>query len=194
MAELENPEVMEKLIAFLSSMLEGVAEENDRSRPVEQKTTSAFDGIARPAISIRGYLNRIFKYSKCSPSCVVVAYVYIDRFAQLHPSVPITSFNVHRLLITSFMVSAKFFDDIYYSNAYYAKIGGITTAEINTLELDFLFGLRFRLNLKPNTFHAYLSYLHKEMMLLQAAPIAVGRPLIAPNDGESSHQTQQLAV
>ena len=33
------------------------------------------------------------------------------------------------------MVGAKFLDDFYYKNDYYAKIGGITKAEINLLEL-----------------------------------------------------------
>ncbi|XP_010524444.1 PREDICTED: cyclin-U4-1 [Tarenaya hassleriana] len=191
MAELENPEVMPKLIAFLSSLLERVAETNDLSRRIQTQKISVFHGITRPTISIHNYLERIFKYANCSPSCFVVAYVYLDRFTHLQPSLPITSFNLHRLLITSVMVSAKFLDDIYYNNAYYAKIGGIGTAEMNFLELDFLFGLGFDLNVTPNTFHAYLSYLHKETMLLQPIPV---RPVIAFNEEESSHQQQQLAV
>ncbi|RID61296.1 hypothetical protein BRARA_E00457 [Brassica rapa] len=99
MAELENPGVMPKLISFLSSLLE-------RSQSV-----SVFDGLSRPPITIQCYLERIFKYANCSPSCFVVAYVYLDRFTHRQPSLPINSFNVHRLLITSVMVSAKFLDD-----------------------------------------------------------------------------------
>ncbi|XP_072077494.1 cyclin-P3-1-like isoform X2 [Arachis hypogaea] len=45
----------------------------------------------------------------CSPSCFVVAHIYVDRFLQ-HTQVKLTS-NVHRLLITSIMVAAKFMDD-----------------------------------------------------------------------------------
>ncbi|KAG5099322.1 hypothetical protein JHK82_044374 [Glycine max] len=60
----------------------------------------------------RSYLERIFKYANCNPSCFVVAYVYLDRFTQRQPSLPINTFNVHRLLITSVMVAAKFMDDI----------------------------------------------------------------------------------
>jgi hypothetical protein len=33
------------------------------------------------------------------------------------------------------MVAAKFIDDAYYKNEYYAKIGGISKLEINALEL-----------------------------------------------------------
>uniref|UniRef100_A0A1J3ICY1 Cyclin n=1 Tax=Noccaea caerulescens TaxID=107243 RepID=A0A1J3ICY1_NOCCA len=200
MAELENPAVMPKLIAFLSSLLERVAESNDQTRRVttQSQRVSVFHGLSRPAITIQSYLERIFKYANCSPSCFVVAYVYLDRFTHRQPSLPINSFNVHRLLITSVMVSAKFLDDLYYNNAYYAKVGGISTKEMNLLELDFLFGLGFDLNVTPNTFHAYFSYLQKEMTLLQ--PLSLVNVVVPPrsvitfNDDEASHQKQQLAV
>lgn len=114
MAELENPGVMPKLIAFLSSLLERVAESNDLTRRVttQSQRVSVFHGLSRPTITIQSYLERIFKYANCSPSCFVVAYVYLDRFTHRQPSLPINSFNVHRLLITSVMVAAKFFDDL----------------------------------------------------------------------------------
>lgn len=112
MAELENPNVMPKLIAFLSSLLEKVAESNDKNLRQQPQKISVFHGLTRPTISIQNYLDRIFKYANCSPCCFIVAYVYLDRFAQKQPSLPINSFNVHRLIITSVMVAAKFMDDM----------------------------------------------------------------------------------
>jgi hypothetical protein len=112
MAELENPNEMPKLIAFLSSLLKRVAESNDINQQLLQQKISVFQGLTRPNISIQNYLERIFKYANCSPSCFIVAYVYLDRFTQKQPSLPINSFNVHRLLITSVMVAAKFMDDM----------------------------------------------------------------------------------
>nr|XP_043610485.1 cyclin-U4-1-like [Erigeron canadensis] len=167
MAELECPKVMNNLISYLSSLLDRIAESNDNNPGFHEQKISAFHGLTRPTISIQSYLERIFKYANCSPSCYVVAYVYLDRFTQQQPAVSINSFNVHRLLITSVMIAAKFMDDMYYNNAYYAKVGGITTKEINFLEVDFLFGLGFQLNVNPTTFHTYCSYLRKEMFLLQ---------------------------
>ncbi|XP_045788074.1 cyclin-U4-1-like [Trifolium pratense] len=165
MAELESP-MMPKLISFLSSLLERVAESNDETQNHHQKI-SVFQGLTRPDISIQSYLERIFKYANCSSSCIIVAYVYLDRFTQSQPSLPINSFNVHRLLITSVMVAAKFMDDVCYNNAYYAKVGGITKAEMNFLELDFLFGLGFNLNVTPVTFQAYCVHLQREMLQMQ---------------------------
>ncbi|PNX92067.1 cyclin-u4-1-like protein [Trifolium pratense] len=112
MAELENPNEMPKLIAFLSSLLKRLAESNDINQQLIQQKISVFQGLTRPNISIQNYLERIFKYANCSPSCFIVAYVYLDRFTQKQPYLPINSFNVHRLLITSVMVAAKFMDDM----------------------------------------------------------------------------------
>ncbi|KAG0320255.1 hypothetical protein BGZ99_004637 [Dissophora globulifera] len=62
----------------------------------------------------------------------------------------INSFNIHRLLITCLMVAAKFTSDHFYSNARYAKVGGLSLLELNQLELEFLFTTKFELNVKVN--------------------------------------------
>ncbi|KAK4436403.1 Cyclin-U4-1 [Sesamum alatum] len=195
---------MNNVIKYLSSFLQRIAESNDVfGVPLQTQKTSIFHGLTRPTISILCYMERIYKYAKCSPSCFVVAYIYIDRFVQKQPLLPITSFTVHRLLIASVLLSAKFMDDIFYNNAYYAKVGGISTAEMNLLEMDFLFGLGFQLNVSPSTFQTYSSFLQREM-LLQSPPLNLPLPsaliLALPEtphfcikeDG-TTHQ-QQLAV
>ncbi|KAI3793126.1 hypothetical protein L1987_35740 [Smallanthus sonchifolius] len=156
---------MPNLINLLASLLQRVAESNDLNRPLHTQKQSIFYGLIRPNISIQNYLERIFRYAICSPSCYVVAYVYLDRFVKKQPYLPINSFNVHRLLVSSVLVSIKFMDDICYDNAYYARVGGISTAEINLLEVDFLFGLGFELNVTPDTFCDYCTYLQTEMMM-----------------------------
>lgn len=170
MAELENPEVMGKVMRYLSSVLQRIAEDNDVKGMFRAQKVSVFDGLTKPGISIGGYLERIFQYANCSPSCLVVAYIYMDRFAQMQPLLPLHSFNVHRLIISSVLVSAKFLDDVYYDNAFYAKIGGISTKEMNLLEVDFLFGVGFQLNVSPTTFDSYCCHIRKEM-LLESPPL-----------------------
>jgi hypothetical protein len=70
-------------------------------------------------------------YGRCSPSCFVLALVYIDRLIQRDNFV-LVSLNVHRVVITSLMIAAKFFDDFYFNNAFYARVGGIGTVEVMT--------------------------------------------------------------
>ncbi|KAL0359070.1 UNVERIFIED_CONTAM: Cyclin-U4-1 [Sesamum angustifolium] len=198
--ELESYDVMNNVIKYLSSFLQRIAESNDVfGVPLK---TSIFHGLTRPSISILCYMERIYKYANCSPSCFVVAYIYIDRFVHKQPLLPISSFTVHRLLIASVLVSAKFMDDMFYNNAYYAKVGGISTAEMNLLEMDFLFGLGFHLNVSPSTFQTYCSFLQREMLLhspplnLPPSALILAVPetphFCIKEDGSTHHQ--QLAV
>lgn len=53
------------------------------------------------------------------------------------------------------MLATKFFDDRYYNNEYYARVGGIGASEMNLLERDFLQLLNFRLHVQPILFFRY---------------------------------------
>ncbi|KAF2314876.1 hypothetical protein GH714_037030 [Hevea brasiliensis] len=152
-----------QVLTLLSSLLERSVKKNETLRETAQinDAITEFDGLRAPAVSIRQYIDRIFKYSGCSPSCFIVALIYVDRFIQ-STDVHLTSLNVHRLLITSVMVAAKFIDDAFFNNAYYAKVGGVSTAELNRLEMKFLFSIDFRLRVDVNTFVRYCSQLEKE--------------------------------
>ncbi|KAF8115566.1 hypothetical protein N665_0025s0034 [Sinapis alba] len=195
-------ETMPNVITAMSSLLQRVSETNDdHSRPLwEHQRISSFSALTKPSISIRSYMERIFKYANCSDSCYIVAYIYLDRFIQKQPFVPIDSFNVHRLIITSVLVSAKFMDDMCYNNAFYAKIGGITTEEMNLLELDFLFGIGFQLNVTLSTYNNYCSSLQREMVtrtLLLEPSFLTHKNLLTSlyeEDSLSIHQNKQLTT
>ncbi|XP_057979728.1 cyclin-U4-1-like [Malania oleifera] len=165
MANPETPAAIPKIISLLSFLLQKVAGLNDLNRRVLPRDVSVFHSTTLPSISIRKYLERIFKNADCSPCCFVVAFVYIDRISRMHPSFPINSLNIHRLLITSVMVAAKFADDICHNNAHYASIGGVSRAEMNFLELKFVFGLGFHLHVSRSTYNTYCSYLRYQMLL-----------------------------
>lgn len=114
-AELNLPRVL----WVLSSMLEKLVARNENLQQLDGdggpvrlgKSLNAFHGVRAPSISIPKYLERIYKYTNCSPSCFVVGYVYIDRLTHRHPDSLVISLNVHRLLVTSVMVASKILDD-----------------------------------------------------------------------------------
>ena len=84
---------------------------------------------------------RLVRYSKCSPSCYVLMLIYIDRLIAA-TNLRLSELNIHRVMITALLLAAKFFDDEYFHNSFYAKLGGISLAELNALELEFLLGVR----------------------------------------------------
>ena len=51
----------------------------------------------------------------------------------------------------------------HYNNAFYARVGGVTNAELNRLELEFLFLLDFGVTVSSRVFESYCQQLEKEM-------------------------------
>ncbi|KAI4979418.1 hypothetical protein ZWY2020_016171 [Hordeum vulgare] len=168
-----------KVVAVLAGLLERAAKRGDAVADGSRSCSAAFRGPTekKPEIGVRRYAERIYRYAGCSPACFVVAYAYLDRLASPSPeeedaaaAVAVDSYSVHRLLITSVMVAAKFMDDMHYNNAYFARVGGVELREMNGLELEFLFALRFRLNVTPDGFASYCAALEGEMMATDTPP------------------------
>ncbi|KAL2930790.1 Cyclin-U1-1 [Bienertia sinuspersici] len=111
-------------------------------------SVKVFNGVRAPNISIAKYLERLYKYNQCSPSCFVVGYVYIDRLVHRHPQLLVISLNVHRLLLTSNI-----------ANAFYAKVGGVSNSELNRLELELLFLLDFEVLVSSPVFRAIVVWI-----------------------------------
>ncbi|KAK6937527.1 Cyclin PHO80-like, partial [Dillenia turbinata] len=164
-----------RVLSLLSSLLERSVQKNETLMESAQikDVITIFHGSRAPTLGIRQYIDRIFKYAGCSPSCFIIAHIYMERFLQ-RTDVCLTSLNVHRLLITSIMVATKFVDDAFFNNAYYAKVGGVSTRELNWLEMKFLFSLDFRLYVSVETFLRYCSLLQKEA----ASGLQIERPPI----------------
>ncbi|XP_008786194.2 cyclin-P4-1 [Phoenix dactylifera] len=191
MAEMrgEDRRAIPRAVSALSSILQRVADLSDlavhRPPPLHHRA-AAFHGLRRPNISVHGYLERIFRHADCSPACYAVAYVYLDRFTRRHPPVLIDSFNVHRLLITTILAAVKFMDDIHYGNAYFAKVGGISLMEMNCLEMDFLFGVGFELNVTPMIFHSCCYLLWRETYQWELPPAPLRFQYCCSTEEESS--------
>lgn len=101
-------------------------------------------------------------------------------------------------MITSVLLAAKFFDDAYYNNAYYAKVGGVLVEEMNNLETQFLFKIDFSLRVQPEVFEKYEAELvsHANDMGLQRIAFTTDAELFASAISTSSTQlsAQQQAT
>ncbi|CAK7355403.1 unnamed protein product [Dovyalis caffra] len=153
--------VLEKLVARNDRLVDGMSS----GLAWVGKSLNVFHGVRAPNISLVKYLERLYKYTSCSPSCFVFGYVYIDRLTHKHPDSLVISLNIHRLLVTSIMVASKVLDDVHYNNAFYARVGGLSNAELNRLEVELLFLLDFGLMVSSRVFESYCLHLEKEMML-----------------------------
>ncbi|KAI8144901.1 cyclin-domain-containing protein [Fennellomyces sp. T-0311] len=125
------------LTHMIADMLGRLITHNDLI-PLTPSNLTRFHSRTPPNISLNDYLRRIVKYASVEKACLLVLLIYIDRVCELHPQFTISSLTVHRFLITAVTVSSKSLCDSYCTNSHYAKVGGISTQELNALELEFL--------------------------------------------------------
>lgn len=158
------------VISVLASLIERTVARNQRiarnwGRFPSVSRARIFDAAETPDMTVQSYLERIFRYTRAGPSVYVVAYVYIDRFCQNFPEFRIGSANVHRLLITTVMVASKYVEDMNFRNSYYAKVGGVGTIEMNKLEMEFLFMMKFKLHVNVSVYESYCRHLEREVSI-----------------------------
>lgn len=130
---------------------------------------TCFHCVRDPGVGLGSYLDRVRTYFGCGSECFVIALLYIDRLHKLHPQIAVSKLSVHRLLITSMVLAAKFHDDLFFTNAHYAKIGGIRVEELNALERRFCQLLDWRLHVRPEEFEMYHAIVQKAAAARRAA-------------------------
>ncbi|OMJ24118.1 PHO85 cyclin-7 [Smittium culicis] len=144
---------------------------NTEFKPITLKK-SKFYSREVPEIGIAEYLKRIFKYCPFGNYEILCLLVYFERIRKSYedPSieklqnrrlcnstlvsfnniVEINAYSVHRLLITLVCVTCKFQSDTFFTNTRYAKVGGLSVKEMNSLELSLLLMIDFNLYVEKN--------------------------------------------
>ncbi|MQL73989.1 hypothetical protein Taro_006349 [Colocasia esculenta] len=167
------------VIPVLASLLDRAVARNERpgkspeadgtpppaAPPPPPSRIHAFDSRRVPDMSIRSFLERVFRYTGAAPSVYVVAYVYVDRVCRIRPGLRVTQANAHRLLLSAIVVASKFLEDINYRNSRFAEVGGLPTGELNRLELELLFLMGFKLHVSLSVFESYCRHLEREVSL-----------------------------
>mmetsp|Transcript_32827 Transcript_32827/g.68809 ORF Transcript_32827/g.68809 Transcript_32827/m.68809 type:complete len:196 (+) Transcript_32827:215-802(+) len=186
----------EAIVAIMARLLTDLVLRNDQL-PLIPSHITPFHSSTPPTISVRSYLeDRILRYAGCSEETFILALMYMDQVVQLNPEFVICSLNVHRLLITSIMLASKFFDDVYYNNAYYARVGGISNTEVNSLEMEMLRMISFSLFVEPEAYERYRVTLYSHaraagMLGMGAPPAALSNRDQAPR-GHRAHDAMDM--
>lgn len=94
--------------------------------------------------SAHDYVARFADAARASPVAFVTALIYMDRLTATCPALfAITSRNVHRMFVAAFVIAVKFLDDVFYSNSFYASLGGMSLSELNHLESCFVRAIKY---------------------------------------------------
>lgn len=108
-------------------------------------------------VLISRYILRMKMYSNAEPLIFVFTVIYIRRLALR--GIPVTRFTLHRLVLSCFLLSWKFYSDSFKNNKYIAGLGGIKLRELNFLEVETLRLLQFHLCVEPEEYQTAVGFL-----------------------------------
>ncbi|KAJ5066059.1 hypothetical protein M0811_03392 [Anaeramoeba ignava] len=199
---------MDHLLIKLSTNISNLLSQLVNLCEDEEKDTNNIFSVDLPSISIHDYVQRLVDNLRCSQQCFVVAIAYILRIIKQNSNIFLTKYNIHRFLVTAVMSAAKFFDDQFYNNKFYATVGGIPLEEMNKLELEFLFLIDFQLVISreefTKIFRGILAFENKQTTPKQPFPsrkrknenidVVVHQKNIQENIYSSHFQTKQICL
>ena len=141
-------------IEIISDLLVKICEENKIKKCNKNFLLKSFTCENIPSISIKDYLLRLSKHAKVNESTIILILIYIDRLCHMNQFI-LTYYNIHKLILSAFILAIKYNEEIYYSMIYYSKIGGVSVTELNNLEFEFFILIRFKLFVQTTLFEKY---------------------------------------
>ena len=159
--ELENSiislNLTNQIITSISSNLEDLIMENLHNIYQLYIKSDIFFLNHIPQISIEDYIKRIMKYTQMNISSLILAIIYIDKMCE-NNSYILCFNNIHRLILSSCLLSIKFNEDITFHNDLYARISGESVENVNKLEYELYVLLNFSLFVDYNYYEKYFEY------------------------------------
>ena len=161
--ERDNPiseDIKIHTIKSISKNLKEIIKENIQNNQMKFIRNDIFYYRHIPIITIEDYIKRIYKCTKMNLSSLINSIIYIDTFCEMNKYV-LSMHNIHRILLTSCLLSIKFNEDINVNTKYYAEVAGIPVQDLNNLEFYFIVKIRFSLFVDYYIYQKYFEYFCK---------------------------------
>eukprot|EP01064_Diplonema_japonicum_P035206 TRINITY_DN7550_c7_g1_i1.p1 TRINITY_DN7550_c7_g1~~TRINITY_DN7550_c7_g1_i1.p1 ORF type:complete len:181 (+),score=31.25 TRINITY_DN7550_c7_g1_i1:68-544(+) len=117
---------------------------------------SVYDAAEVPGVSIADYVKR---WRSWCPALLPVSFVYVQRW--LTAGNKLTRHNVHRVLLASLLVAAKWQVDQPTAMSAYTRLGGVCSEELHRIERAFLIDLSWSCYVSKEEFEDVLLSLLK---------------------------------
>ena len=143
-----------KTIEVISDLLNNICEENKDKSEIINKNIMPFMTQNIPSMSIKDYLLRLSQFTKMSESTIIIILIYIDRISNLN-NFRLTYRNIYKLILSAMIIAIKYNEDLFFSSAIYAKLGGLSVSELNYLEFQFLILIKFSLFIENDLYDKY---------------------------------------
>jgi len=160
---VDNPiseDIKIHIIKSISKNLKEIIKENIKNKQILFIKNDIFYYKHIPTITIEDYIKRIYKCTKMNLSSLINSIIYIDTFCEMNKYV-LSMHNIHRMLLTSCLLSIKFNEDVNVNTKYYAEVAGIPIQDLNNLEFYFIVKIRFSLFVNYYIYQKYFEYFCK---------------------------------
>jgi hypothetical protein len=158
---------------------------------------SVYPGSSSVSPQFRKYVHQILSSTRLPSSTILLALYYLATRMRMLSATGIYmsgSGQVYRMLTTALLLGSKFLDDNTFQNRSWAEVSNIPVAELNTMELDWLFAFEWKLHERiHNSQDGFATWLtHWENYQTRSSPSSA---IIANNSssGINNECRQQLA-
>lgn len=161
--EKDNPvseDIKENIIKSICRDLKEIINENIQNNQLKYVRNDIFYFNHLPSISLDDYIYRIYKNTKMNISTLIISIIYIDRFCEMNRYVLCMN-NIHKIILSSCLLSIKFNEDKNANNKYYSKVAGISIYDLNNLEFNLYVKLHFSLLVDYDMYQKYFYYFCK---------------------------------
>ena len=146
---------LSKLELSISTILTEISGQNSN---IEYNPKDPFSAVTPPNVKLKHFFSRIKKYTNFEKSTLIIILIYTDRMC-INSGIILNPYNIHRIILGSLLLAIKYNEDVYFTNEYYAKIGGISLKELNYLEYFSYQLLDFNLYISDDIYGKYLKYI-----------------------------------
>mmetsp|Transcript_5454 Transcript_5454/g.6350 ORF Transcript_5454/g.6350 Transcript_5454/m.6350 type:complete len:372 (-) Transcript_5454:72-1187(-) len=117
----------------------------------------SFNLVSIPTLSIEQFLMRIKTYSSSTSVLVYINSAYlIFKLCILLDIVPLTDYNVHRLILALIRSLTKILEDVYQKQKSFVTVGGVNVKDLFKIEMGFLYLCNFKLVTGEEILNTYL--------------------------------------
>ena len=174
----EDEIIINSIIDIISDLFINICEENKTKKTTNNFLLKSFTNKNIPSITIKDYLLRLSKYSKVNESTIILILIYIDRICNIKRFF-LTYYNIHKIILASFILAIKYNEESYYSMLYYSKLGGVSLSELKNLESEFLILIGYKLFVEEKLYDKY----YNDLMSLKIEEI---------NDEENEEEYEEI--
>lgn len=152
------------------------------SFPGPKGSVKVFDSAGPPPITVKDYLLRLWRYMDCSVECYVMALYYIDRLRE--HDFKVGTLNIHTVFLSCLVVAAKFHDDAFRSNSYYARVGGVSAKSLFHLETKTIELLEWKARVSAEEYRSFCELLLSDNRWVRLRQREAEKALVHADSGE----------